>query len=239
MENTNMKYHPILLLSTSAALLLLFMILYGVSAGTSQQHFELVDIINNYSSDLLTQAIPIRTIIGFDNIFIALYTSVIVLVVGQLRADNKSAKELLHIILACGLMAGALDFLENFHIITMLSSIEHGIELDTLEVKEQMVWSMFKWHLSYFAFFLMAFALKPQNLLEKTFCFSLLFVQLPVGVFYYILEGSKIGDILFYARYVNLVFGFVLLGSIFYLRSNAHIVITKENTANSPINGMT
>jgi len=226
-----MKYHPILLLSTSAALLLLFMILYGVSAGTSQQHFELVNTINNYSSDLLTQAVPIRTIIGFDNIFIALYTSVIILVVVQLRADNRSAKELLYIILACGLMAGALDFLENFHIITMLSSLERGIALDALEVKEQMVWSMFKWHLSYFAFFLMAFALKPQNLLEKSFCLSLLFVQLPIGVFYYILEGSKIGDILFYARYINLVFGFVLLGSIFYLRSNTYTVITTEHSS--------
>jgi len=214
-----MKYHPIFLLSASAALLLLFMILYGISTGTSQQNFELVNTINNYSSDLLIQATPIRTIIGFDNIFIALYTSVIVFVVVQLRRDNRSAKELLYIILACGLMAGALDYLENFHIITMLSSLEYGVALDALEVKQQMVWSMFKWHLSYFAFFLLAFALKPRNLLEKLFCLSLLFIQLPVGVFYYILEGSRAGDILFYARYANLVFGFVIIGVIFYFRS--------------------
>jgi len=221
-----MKYNPIFLLSTSAALLLLFMILYGINAGTSQQNFELVNTLNNYSSDLLSQAIPIRTIIGFDNIFIALYTSVIVLVVVQLRIDNKAAKELLYIILACGLIAGVLDFLENFHILTMLSSLEYGIALDSLEIKEQMVWSMLKWHLSYFAFFLMAFALKPRNLFEKFFCLSLLVIQLPVGIFYYILEGSRIGDVLFYARYANLVFGFVIIGAIFYLRSNKQADVT-------------
>jgi len=217
-----MKYHPILLLSTSAALLLLFMILYGVSAGTSQQNFELLNTLNNYSSDLLSQAIPIRTIIGFDNIFIALYTSVIILVVVKLGAENRTAQVLLYIILGCGLMAGILDYLENFHIITMLSSLEYGISLDVVEIKEQMVWSMLKWHLSYFAFFLMAFVLKPQNFLEKFFCFSLVFIQLPVGVFYYILEGSQIGDVLFYVRYANLVVGFVLIGIIFYVRTNQH-----------------
>mgnify|MGYP000081774500 CR=1 FL=1 len=215
-----MKYHPIFLLSISAAFLLLSLIIYGVSVGTSQQNFEIVNTINYYSADLLAQAMPIRTIIGFDNIFIALYTSVIIFIVIQLRADNKVAKELLFTILICGLLAGALDYLENFHILTMLSSLEFGISLTPLEVKDRMVFSMFKWHLSYFAFFLLAFALKPQNLLEKAFCLSLLFIQLPIGIFYYIFEGSQLGNILFYARYTNLVIGFVVIGAIFYIRSS-------------------
>jgi len=221
-----MKYHPIFLLSMSAASLLLFLIIYGVSVGTSQQNFELLNTINHYSADLLAQAIPIRTIIGFDNIFIALYTSIIILIVAQLRADNKAEKELLYTILVCGLLAGALDYLENFHILTMLSSLELGIPLTPLEVKDRMVFSMLKWHLSYFAFFLLAFTLKPQNLLEKIFCLSLLFIQLPVGIFYYILEGSQLGDILFYARYTNLVVGFVVIGVIFHIRSNTQTRIS-------------
>jgi len=215
-----MKYHPIFLLSISAAFLLLTLVIYGAFIGTSQQNFELLNTINYYSADLLAQAIPIRTIIGFDNVFIALYTSVIILIVAQLRADNKAAKELLYTILVCGLLAGALDYLENFHILTMLSSLELGITLTPLEIQNRMVFSMFKWHLSYFAFFLLAFTLKPQNLFEKLFCLSLLFIQLPVGVFYYILEESQIGEILFYVRYTSLVIGFVVIGIIFYMRNN-------------------
>jgi len=230
MEDYPMKLHPILLLSTSAALLLLLMVLIGISVGASQQHFELVNTINQYSNDLLAQAFPIRTIIGLDNIFIALYTSVIILIVMQLKKEDETTKELLYIILACGLTAGALDFLENFHIITMLSGLEYGLAIEPLEIKEQMVSSMLKWHLSYFAFFLMAFALKPRSSLEKLFCFSLLFIQLPTGVFYYILEGTLFGDILFYARYANLFVGFLLIGVIFNIRNR-----TKSNISNNEV----
>lgn len=212
--------HPIPLLSAAAAGLLTFMVLFGIAEGASQQQFELVDTLANYSAELLAQANAIRIIIGFDNVFIALYTSVIVLIIVQLKRDNKAPRELLYTILGCGLIAGSLDFLENFHILTMLSGIEVGVAIDPAEMKQQMIWSMLKWHLSYFAFFLMAFALHPRTLLERLFCFSLLFIQMPVGVFFYILEGSTIGDILFYARYGNLVFGFLIIGAIFHMRAN-------------------
>jgi len=239
LEDYPMKSHPILILSISSASLLMFMVLFGISEGASQQYFELINTMNQYSTDLISQAMPIRTIIGLDNIFIVLYTSVIILIVVQLKADGKSPKELLYIILACGLTAGALDFLENFHIITMLSGLENNIPIEPLEVKEQMVSSMFKWHLSYFAFFLLAFTLKPQNSLEKLFCFSLLFIQLPTGVFYYILEGTLIGDILFYVRYVNLFFGFILIGVIFNIRNRSTPTVSNNETHDSDKNNLT
>ena len=204
----------------SAGSLLIIMVLYGISSGVSQQTFEIIQSTSNYTEALLNAATPLRIILGLDNIFIALYTTTIILLVMVLK--NAQNLLLLGIVLIAGLSGGVLDYLENHHILTMLTAAELGIPLESAEIKQQMVSSMLKWHLAYFGFFLVAYALQPQNTLEKLFRWCLFYIQLPVGVFFYVSSpflNGVIADYLFYLRYINLIVGFFFFAFIFYQRS--------------------
>ena len=204
----------------SAGSLLLIMVLYGVSSGVSQQTFEIIQPLQEYTSELLRAANPLRLILGLDNIFIALYSAAIVLVTMALH--TKENRLILAVALVAGLTGGVLDYLENHHILTMLMAAEMGIPLEISEIKQQMISSMLKWHLAYFAFFLVAYVLEPKNGLEKLFRFCLFAIQLPVGVFFYVSSaflGDALQETLFYLRYANLVTGFGLFSYIFYRRS--------------------
>ena len=203
-----------------AGSLLLIMVLYGINTGVSQQTFEIIQTTPNYTEALLNAATPLRIILGLDNIFIALYSTTIIFLVMVLK--NSQNLLLLSIVLIAGLSGGVLDYLENHHILTMLTAAERGIPLENTEIKQQMVASMLKWHLAYFAFFLVAYVIQPQNTLEKLFRGCLFYIQLPVGVFFYVTSpflNGAIADYLFYLRYINLIVGFFFFAFIFYQRS--------------------
>ena len=203
-----------------AGSLLLIMVLYGINTGVSQQTFEIIQTSSNYTEALLNSATPLRVILGLDSIFIALYSTTIILLVIALK--NSQNLLLLSIVLIAGLSGGALDYLENHHILTMLTAAELGIPLENTEIKQQMVASMLKWHLAYFVFFLVAYVIQPQNTLEKLFRGCLFYIQLPVGVFFYVTSpflNGAIADYLFYLRYINLIVGFFFFAFIFYQRS--------------------
>ncbi len=204
----------------SAGSLLIIMVLYGISTGVSQQTFEIIQTTSNYTEALLNAATPLRIILGLDNIFIALYTTTIIFLVMALK--NSQNLLLLGIVLIAGLSGGVLDYLENHHILTMLTAAELGIPLESAEIKQQMISSMLKWHLAYFGFFLVAYVIQPQNTLEKLFRWCLFYIQLPVGVFFYVTPpflNGEIADYLFYLRYINLIVGFFFFAFIFYQRS--------------------
>lgn len=204
----------------SAGSLLIIMVLYGINTGVSQQTFEIIQTTSNYTEALLNAATPLRIILGLDNIFIALYTTTIILLVMALK--NAQNLLLLGIVLIAGLSGGVLDYLENHHILTMLTAAELGVPLESAEIKQQMVSSMLKWHLAYFGFFLVAYVIQPQNTSEKLFRWCLFYIQLPVGVFFYVTSpflNGTIDDYLFYLRYINLIVGFFFFAFIFYQRS--------------------
>lgn len=215
--NTNLN---VSITALAAGSMLCIMVFLGIQMGVSQQTFELIQPVPLYTQALLDAAMPLRVIIGLDNIFIALYSATIVYLVLALRHEGHSL--VLGVVLLAGLAGGVLDYIENHHILTMLLAVEMGVPLDMSEIKQQMVASMLKWHLAYFGFFLVAFALQPQNTLEKLLRWCLFYVQLPVGVFFYVssplLEGA-VAEGLFYLRYLNLVLGFGFFALIFYRRS--------------------
>ena len=203
-----------------AGSLLLIMVLYGINTGVSQQTFEIIQTTPNYTEALLNAATPLRIILGLDNIFIALYSTTIIFLVMVLK--NSQNLLLLGIVLIAGLSGGVLDYLENHHILTMLTATELGIPLESAEIKQQMISSMLKWHLAYFGFFLVAYVIQPQNIIEKLFRWCLFYIQLPVGVFFYVTSpffNGAIADYLFYLRYINLIVGFFFFAFIFYQRS--------------------
>lgn len=204
---------PLALTALASGLLLTLMVAIGVATGVSQQSFELFARPELYARNLTAAAGPLRLIIGLDNIFIALYTTMVLLTAGAFYSDK--TRVLIAVFACAGVAAGALDYLENHDILTMLSAAEAGIVPTAGDLQRRAVASMLKWHLGYFSFFLLAFAFPARSPFEKAFKFSLLCVQLPVGVFYYILEGSAAGEALFYARYGNLVAGFLVFAWLF------------------------
>lgn len=204
----------------AAGSLLCVMVLYGLANGVSQQTFEMIQPVPDYTQALLTSSTPLRVILGLDNIFIALYSATIVFLVAALW--QRQRQFVLMVVLGAGLMGGLLDYLENHHILTMLIAVEVGVPLDVTEIKQQMVLSMLKWHLAYFAFFLVAYVLQTQSRVEKLLRFCLFYIQLPVGVFFYVTSPYLDGlfaEFLFYVRYMNLVIGFGFFAYIFYQRS--------------------
>ena len=207
----------LVLASMAAGSLLLVMIAISVFTGVSQQSFEWFMPPHLYAEQLLAGAGPLRAIIGLDNLFIACYSMTVFLLVQVLWQHH--ARYLLFLVLAASLTGGVLDYIENHHILSMLTIAEYGEPLNAEDIKQQMVASMLKWHLAYFAFFALAFSLRPANRFEHLFRCSLVFIQLPVGVFYYIGADTAWGEILFAWRYLNLLLGFFIFAWIFSRRT--------------------
>ncbi len=190
-----------------AACILMIMVGIGISSGVSQQTFELVDDLSRYQNSLIAGAEQLRLILALDNIFIACYTATILFLVRHIWCREQSVA--LGFILAASVMAALLDYMENHHILAMLMSTEQGMPLSQSQIETQMVASALKWHLAYFAFFLLGCLIHARTPFEHVFKWSLIAWQLPVGVAVYPTWGTPVGEALFYLRYGNLLVGFV------------------------------
>ena len=73
---------------------------------------------------------------------------------------------------------------------------------------------MMKWHLAYFAFFLLGFLIPPKGLVEKLFKYSLWFWFVPTGVLVYAAAGTNYAGLFQWLRYLNLLAGFILIAVI-------------------------
>ncbi|OZG71351.1 hypothetical protein BTA51_20595 [Hahella sp. CCB-MM4] len=207
------KSQQLVFTSLASGIMLISMIGISLVTGVSQQTFEWFMPPSAYAAQLIEGAGPLRTIIGLDNIFIACYSMTVFLLVQVLWQHH--ARNLLLLVLVSGLAGGVLDFLENHHILSMLTMAEMNEPLNAQDIQWQMVFSMLKWHLAYFAFFALAFTIRPSNKFERLFRWSLVLIQLPVGVFYYVEAPTPMGEVLFYWRYLNLVSGFLVFAYLF------------------------
>lgn len=210
-------------LALAAGVALLSILAYGGYHAVSQQTFELLFNLSDYQKMLSEQQAPLRVILGLDNLFIACYAGAVIFLVKALRNDHHSLE--LTIIL-CFVLAGAvLDYAENHHILAMIFALNAGIPLELGAIEGQMVASALKWHFGFFAFFLVGFVFKPENQLERVFRWALWYVQMPMGIFYYVsIESHGLGSMgsssiletsLFVIRYINLIVGFFFFGFVF------------------------
>lgn len=206
-----------------AGVALLTIIGYGGYQAVSQQTFELLFNLHDYQTLLLEQQGPLRVILGLDNLFIAFYAGAVIFLVKALR-NNHNALELT--VILCLVLAGAvLDYIENHHILAMIFSLNAEISIQANVIEAQMVASALKWHFGFFAFFLVGFVFKPETQIERVFRWALWYVQMPLGVFYYVsIETRGLGSmggnslletVLFVIRYLNLVVGFFFFGYVF------------------------
>jgi hypothetical protein len=212
-------YQYVSITSACAGLSLLAMLLISLFDANhiTQQYFEIANDAEIYSKELLANSTTIKRIVTFDNIFIVMYTASFVFLFMALQQNDNTVN--LWIALAAILGTSLLDFYENHHIVSFMTMSERGVPLNQESIVSQMTLSQLKFHLSYLSFFLFAFSLPNQTILEKTLRYSMLFVQLPVGILVYT-APSDMQPYFALMRYLFMFAGLLMISFIFYKKSS-------------------
>ena len=214
MFETPQLYKNISITAFFTAIALFFMLMISIlNNGVTAQSFELVQDIETFTSEILAAETPLRWIMTFDNIFLTLYTTTIILLAIALKNDKNVW--LIGIATAAVIFTGYLDLHENHDILTMVNAAKFGLPITSEHLLNRMIWSQLKFHSSYLGFFLFSFALPGDTFLEKLLRWSLWTVYLPLGVLVYTFPNTA-WDL---GRYAFMLSGFVFLGLIFQRRA--------------------
>ena len=194
------------------SVLLLIFILTGVS----QQPFEGVRALAVHVEQLKENSFWLQTLLAIDNIFIVLYVTTSLLITLALKKAHNQL--LLAFFLGGVTLVGFLDFAENHHIASQLASVTADLPITATALQVQMVLSTLKWHIGYFTFFAVGFAIEPQSRWERVFQ-VLLFIQLPFGVLAYTTYSPAITRTFILLRYFNFLVGFIAFALLMRVRS--------------------
>jgi hypothetical protein len=192
------------------------------TTGAGQDPLQFVHPPDEYARLLLDNPAGLRATIGFDNVFIALYTTIfVVLGIMLIRAGAPRAVALL----ATGslIVVGVLDMIENVHFLTMLAGAEQGSPPSAGEIAFTVNESLIKFHLSYIGLFLLAFALPMRTSAARWLARLLWFVQLPVGILIY-LTPRAVSVPLGFVRIAFFLAAFVLIAAAFGRATRADAV---------------
>jgi hypothetical protein len=143
-----------------AALMVFLLVGIAVATGVSQEYFEGVHPLAEYTQRAVAAAPTLRLDFALDNVFILAYGSFFIGLVVVLR--RSADRTLLNVALAAMLGTALLDAIENHHIMTMAQSAVLGIAFSEGEIALQAVLSLVKFHLSCFGVLLLAVAF-PRN----------------------------------------------------------------------------
>jgi hypothetical protein len=195
----------------AGATAIIFALLLGVvlTHGISQQYFELVHTPEKYTRELTTHSTALHVIFILDNIFIILYTSMTLFTIHTLRHHAPALVAATAQVLIA--LVALLDFVENFHIYTLMQQAKDGMTVSATSISWQCAESMLKWHLAYFAFFMLGFLMPAGNFMEKLLKYSLWFLFVPAGVLVYATIDTAYAAIFQWMRYLNLLSGFILI----------------------------
>ena len=165
-----------------AALIVAAMVVGIVSTGMSQDFFQSARPIEAHIARLTASSLGatgLRINLGLDNLFIVVYGAFFVFLAVRLRTllDPWAGT----VALAAILLTALLDAIENHHILMMLHSAERGLSLSTGESQAQMIVSAVKFHSSYLATFLFAFAFLRLGGLGRAIAWAL-WLYVPLGV---------------------------------------------------------
>jgi hypothetical protein len=210
-------YQNLSISAFGAGIALLCMLLLSLFSNNhiTQQHFEIFSPAERYTSELLASSSLLRAILSFDNIFIVLYSTCFIFLFLALTQTEKSIHLVIGLVAVLG--TGLLDFYENHHILTFLTMAEKGTPISNEEIAHQMTMSQMKFHLSYLSFFLFGFSMPDKTFLEKGLKFSLLFIQLPIGVGVYT-SPESLKPIFEIARYGCMLGGLFMIAYVFYAK---------------------
>ena len=198
----------------AAATAVVFFLLLGVVHlhGISQQYFELVHAPEKYTEELMEHTSELNIIFVLDNIFIILYTCTAFFTIKTVNKNAPSFVSLAAYILIAAV--GLLDFLENFHIYSMMQQANGGIAVTAQSIQWQSSESMMKWQLAYLAFFMLGFLMPSKSFIEKLLKYSLLCWFVPTGILVYATVDTLYADLFQWIRYLNLFSGFILISFI-------------------------
>ncbi|HNU08989.1 MAG TPA: hypothetical protein PKO33_14575 [Pyrinomonadaceae bacterium] len=172
-------------LSIVAGLAILAMFAVTVFTGVSQEKFENVLDAGVYARELIAEQGPLRLIFTIDFVFIAVFTTVFVILPQSLKTGSPVVNGIANLSIGAMVLCGLLDFVEDLHILTMLDSANKGLALADSQIALQAFLSALKFCASYVSLFALAFILPSRTIPEKLIRYSLWFFQLPVGALVY------------------------------------------------------
>ncbi|MCE9523422.1 MAG: hypothetical protein K8S25_13445, partial [Alphaproteobacteria bacterium] len=149
------------LLSLVAAGILLAMLAIALQSGVTQQKFEHLFALAEYTEALANARAPMFSTLAFDNLFILAYAGAIGIGMTALRSPETSW---LAAVAAVGIVAaGLLDYAENLHFLTMYAGLDAGISPTAGEVAGRMWASLMKWHIVYGSMFAASFVVPVRG----------------------------------------------------------------------------
>lgn len=197
------------LLALCTAIVFFIILMVTHFGGISQQYFEMMRTPEKYTEELVEHSSQLNLILALDNLFIILYMSTAFFAIKTWGTDTTRFIWLTTYALIGAV--GLLDFVENFHIYSMLQEAKGGAAVTAQDIQWQSTESMLKWHLAYMGFFLMGFLIPANTATEKMLKYSLWFFFVPTGILVYATTGTLLGVIFQWVRYLNLLSGFVLI----------------------------
>ena len=202
----------------TAALMLAGMLSTSLfSGGVTAQNFETISSIENYTKNIIAAEIPLRIIFTFDNLFLMFYTAAFIFL--SIDLWNKDNIWVVVVGLGALVITAYLDLHENHDLMVQLTTAINGMPISFADIQERMLWSQLKFHSSYLGFFLFAFVMHGDTILEKFLKYSLWFCFLPVGVLVYTFP-NHIFDLM---RYFFMLGGLTLLGWTYFVRYRKEI----------------
>jgi hypothetical protein len=200
-------------LGIAAAIALAAQIAVTLATGAAQEPLERVLAPAAYAATLLAHPTALRVVFTIDSVFLVLYAAFFVQLARTLAPAGSRERTLAALAAAAMLLTALLDAIENQHILSLLAAAERGLAIDPSAIVAQAAASQVKFHVSYFAVFVIGLMLPRGRALDRLLAASCLLVQLPLGVAAFV-APPPYDDVLVYARWAFYLSGFLLLSSI-------------------------
>lgn len=201
------------MLALAATITVLSMVGIFIALGIGQDPLQYMHSTSEYTSILLKNPPALRAAIGLDNLFIVLYSSMF-LTMGLTMWNRVESNALLSVALALMAASGLLDLLENMHFLGMLSAAMQGLEISATHVELQVWESLVKFHISYLGLFLLGYALPKNTMIDRSLCFTLRWIQLPIGLLIYLIPPDT-ARLLVFGRFTFFVVSLMLVWAAF------------------------
>lgn len=197
-------------LAAVSGLCALGLLLVALMTGGAQELFEVNRPAADYARLLVANGGALRLCFGIDYVFIVLYAALFLSLAVTLRSWHGSGllpgpvEPAVTVATAALLLTALLDLFEDAHILAMLAMAEQGQPIPQSEIAWQMAESQIKFAVSYFALFVLSFALPRETALEKALVVALRWLQLPLGAAIFVV-GPPWSDVLGLSRAIFFV----------------------------------
>jgi hypothetical protein len=195
-----------------AALVLAMISMYFLT-GVGQDPLQFFHLPEEYASFLLKNPGALRTVITLDDLFVVAYTVMFLCLFAELR-ERGAPRVFVYLGVTCTTLLAALDMIENFHFMTMLSAAEQGVLPSLARIQFQVHESLLKFHTGYLGTFLVGLALPRARSAERALAFACCWVSLPVGVLIYALPAPW-NTVFLFGRFGFFMYALISIGWLF------------------------